>query len=125
MRKPVNKGLRNALIAGVLFLLAGIGYYVFIRITGTTIHCTIRSVTGYLCPTCGITHMFMNLFEFKFAEAFRCNPFMFITWPLIGAEILYIFYVGGNNRELPKWNYIVLYIYIGLLISYGIIRNVI
>ena len=125
MRKPVNKGLRNALIAGVLFFLAGIAYYIYIQVTGNTLHCTIKSITGYKCPTCGITHMFMNLFQFKIPEAFECNPFMFITWPLVGAEILYVFYTGGNDRELPRWNYVMLFIYIGLLFSYGIIRNVI
>ena len=68
--------------------------------------------------------MFVNLSELKIKEAFECNPYMFITWPFVGLEILYVFYRGGNGKDIPKWNIIVLFTYIGLLMLYGIIRNV-
>ena len=84
----------------------------------------IKATSGLECPTCGITHMFSHLFEMDFAAAFESNPFMFCTWPLIGAEILYVVYMGFNNRELPKWNYVVLFIYIFLLLVFGVVRNI-
>lgn len=49
-RKEINIGL----IIGML-------YAVFIKITGISIPCLFREITGLKCPGCGITTFFMNL----------------------------------------------------------------
>jgi len=124
MTKKISRGGRLAIITGTSFVAAGTAYYFFMKITGWGIPCLLRLMSGLQCPTCGITHMFQHLFKLEFVQAYNSNPFLFFTWPMIGAEILYVVYIGGNNRELPKWNYVLLFYYIILLLIFGIIRNI-
>ena len=125
MTGKMSRGARYAVTVGAAFVAAGIAYYFFMKITGLSIPCLIRQMSGLKCPTCGITHMFQDLFRFDFVSAFHDNEFLFCTWPFIGAEILYVVYRGGNNKDLPKWNYVLLFLYIALLLIFGIIRNII
>ena len=124
MTGKLSRGAKSAAIVGTSFVAAGIAYYFFIRLTGWSIPCMVKQMSGLKCPTCGITHMFQALFRLDFESAFKANQFLFCTWPLIGAEILFIVYRGGNNKELPKWNYVLLFFYIFLLLIFGIIRNI-
>ncbi|MBO4242409.1 MAG: DUF2752 domain-containing protein [Clostridiales bacterium] len=112
----------------VLFLLlsivAGLLYYVFIKVTGFAFPCMMYELTGLKCPTCGITHMFLHMAQLDFKAAFEDNQFVFLTWPLSGLEILYVFYKSVKGEKIPKWNYIFIYILVGIAIIFCIIRNV-
>ena len=123
--KKLSRGAKHSIILLIVTLIAGIGYYLLIKNTGFSFGCAIRQLSGFKCPSCGITHMFTSLFQLDFASAFRYNPLMFIMWPFVGIEVLYVTYMGGNSRELPKWNYVVIYVMVGISILFGIIRNVV
>lgn len=69
--------------------------------------------------------MILRLSRFNFAGAFIANPFLFVTAPLLVAEIVYTFVKSNRGERLPKWNTICLYIYCGLLLIFGVLRNVI
>ena len=112
----------------LLFLLAsfaaGCLYYVFIRVTGLAFPCMMYELTGLKCPTCGITHMFLHLASLDIKAAFLDNQFVFLTWPLSVLEVLYVFYKSVKGEKIPGWNYVFIYILVGIAIIFCIIRNV-
>ena len=69
MTGKMSRGARYAVTVGAAFVAAGIAYYFFMKITGLSIPCLIRRVSGLKCPTCGITHMFQDLFRFDLVSA--------------------------------------------------------
>ena len=51
-------------------LLCGLLYFAFTSITGLGLPCPFRMLTGWLCPGCGITTMFIELGRLNFEAAF-------------------------------------------------------
>ncbi|MCR4689389.1 MAG: DUF2752 domain-containing protein, partial [Saccharofermentans sp.] len=95
-KKALAKTATDAAIAA----LAGIAYYIFIKVTGLSIPCYIHLTTGLLCPSCGITRMFLLMAQFKFKEAMRCNEFLFFGWPVIVLLVLYVMYKYHAREKL-------------------------
>ncbi len=122
--KHLSRGGRHALTLAASVIVLGVAYYFVIRLTGFSFGCIFRRTTGLKCAGCGITHMFLNLFQLKFKEAFYCNPAAFFLWPVIGGEALYVTYLGGNDRDVPKWNLALIYIIFAIMMIFGIIRNI-
>ena len=106
----------------ILFAV-GLAYYIFYSLTGLGIPCAFRTFTTLKCPSCGVTHMFSDSIRGDFAAAFKDNIFLFCTWPVIGALLIYADYRNASRRKLPKWCNVVLIILIVLLVIWGIIRN--
>ena len=98
---------RNAALkkyGGLLFL--GLAYFAFIKLTGLSIPCPFHYLTGFLCPGCGITELFLSLFCGDVEGAFRANQMLFVLGPFILALILRdeIGWVRtGKRPELPSW----------------------
>ena len=93
-------------------------------LTGKGFPCLFYKITGLYCPGCGITRMFISIFNLKFYQAFRYNPLVFILL------ILLIIYCGLDSIKytikkrhitIPKNFYIILLI---LVILFGILRNI-
>ena len=122
--KKFSRGGRHALTLGVAAVVIGVAYYFFIRLTGISVPCLFRQMTGFKCAGCGITHMFINLFQLKIKDAFLCNPAAFFLWPVIGFEALYVTYLGGNGKDVPKWDLAIIYIIFAIMMIFGIIRNI-
>lgn len=106
----------------VLFIL-GLAYLIFIRISGVCIPCFFEKITGWRCPGCGITTLFYRLSIFDFKTAFRANMFLFVTWPFIAFEVIYDFILSLRKKKMPRANSVALYVYIGLLVAWGVVRN--
>jgi len=75
--------LRHALSLYGSILLLGLAYLVFCLLTGLRLPCPIYTVTGLLCPGCGITRMMLALARLDFSSAFAANPLLFVTGPVI------------------------------------------
>ena len=107
-------------------IVLGIGvlYLFWVRTTGLGIPCLFREVTGWLCPGCGITTLFVCLSRLDIQGAFQANPFLFVTAPLLVAEIICYDYMQVKKRPLPKWNQRALAAYIGALCVFGVWRNI-
>lgn len=90
---------------------------------GINYGCAIKKYTGLECPGCGATRMVDALLHFKMYQAFRYNPVMFITLPIMC--ILYIhesiFYI--RNNTFSDMAIRVMEVYIAILIVYMICRN--
>lgn len=110
--------------AGVLFILAV--YCCFVLLTGIYIPCPFYTITGFKCPGCGISHMFISLLKLDFAAAFSYNPCIFILLPFIALLLgAYIFsYIKKGSGKLPKPLNILCYIIVFLLIVFGVFRNI-
>lgn len=79
-------------IAGGLCLLT-------ILVFWSEIGCPIRALTGFPCPSCGMTRATFDLLRLDFAGAFENHPFVFVVYP-------YLFFLFHYNApflgRLPK-----------------------
>ena len=117
----LNKTLKEV---GVILAL-GMAYFVFVSLTNIYIPCPIRTITGYLCPGCGISHYFVHMAHFDFGTAFRANQYIFFFVPVAIPYWAFKSYqyikTGKTKYSLPEK------IVIGALliaaIVFGIVRN--
>lgn len=106
-------------IIGVLVLLIVYSKVVF----DIGVICPIHEILGLECPGCGGTRMALALLELDFYQAFRYNPFLFITLPICG--IIYVWQMFTYIKSNKLWSKldIFLIIYAIALCAFGIIRN--
>ncbi len=118
--------LRNVITKIAILVLLGIGYAIFVHLTGLAIPCPLHLLTGWQCPGCGVTRMFLALLRFDFSTAYQYNPALFVLTPILGVVFLVhiVNYVRTGNRQLGRFSNIVLYICVGVLLVFGILRNV-
>ncbi|MBR3990596.1 MAG: DUF2752 domain-containing protein [Clostridia bacterium] len=118
---------RNKVLIGVLILFAvGAAYTLFVKLTGVGIPCPVNLTTGLKCPGCGVSRMFLALFRFDFAEAFRQNGAILCLLPLMAAtaaRFVYVYVRRGTVRdraaEVSVW------FMVGVLLVFGVVRNVV
>ena len=120
----IKRFCRIAIKYGVIFSI-GLIYLFFVLLSGFRIPCIFYELTGLKCPGCGITRMIVSIARFNFTDAFRYNPFLFITGPfiLIYLAISEAKYVLYGNRKMGKWEIFIL-IELILAIAYGVLRNI-
>ena len=120
-----NNLVRLVKIYALVFIL-GIGYAVFFHCTNIAIPCIIFKITGFKCPSCGVTRMLTALLYGNFLEAFLYNRLMFVLLPLF---LFYFFrfnisYIKNKSIVLTKADNAVVKVLIVILILFGIIRNI-
>ena len=86
--------------------------------------CEIRRTIGLYCPTCGCSRMVLSIIHFKFYQAFRYNPFVFISLPVlifvyVKQGICYIF-MGKSIKGLDKF----VIVYFIVIFIFGVLRNI-
>ena len=119
----MNKTYRRKLITitaagGVLAI-----YLILRRLTGFSVPCLFRALTGFKCPGCGVTHMLDSLLSLDIKGAREANPFLFFTSPFLLLELFYEFLMPHKNSRFKHINSILLIVYCVALIVFGIIRN--
>lgn len=116
----------NKLVVKICIVLAiGILYAVFVNLTGFGIPCIFHSITGLLCPGCGITRMFLALFRLDFVAAAKHNLFVLCLLPFaialsICKTIEYVKKGSTDITTIEKAFYIIVFI---LCIVFTILRN--
>lgn len=103
------------------FILGGL-YYFFVKYMSLSLPCPFRYVTGYLCPGCGITTMFIALSEGDIGAAKKANTFLFYTlsWLLLSIVVRRYFLPDRYVSVLDKLLYPAYFL---LLIGFGVYRN--
>ena len=113
-------------IIKIIMLLSIIIFIYLICIEKIKINCFFYSITGFYCPGCGITRSLISLFKLDFYQSFRYQPLLFILYPILLPYMIYIIYVSLLNKKdqiTPKIPQKLIYIFIFVLILYGILRN--
>lgn len=119
--------LRRVLGSGGALLAAGLGYALWVHITGLALPCPFRAATGFLCPGCGVTRLCLALLRGDFAAAWQANPMLLLLLPplaLLAARPA-IRYVREGPAPGPKWEGALAWAMVGLLAAWGVIRNLI
>ena len=122
-----KKRLKKLLILLSALLALGIGYYVFVKLTGVGIPCIFYSLTHKYCPGCGVTRMFVALFSGDIAAAFGYNALILILLPFIAGYIVYlsVLYVKrGTVYSNSTVETVILSVTGALLLAFGILRNI-
>lgn len=118
MKKIIN----SSYFIVTFFLL--IVYSVMFLITGNGLPCIFHKITGFYCPGCGISRMFISFAKLDFYQAFRYNPLVFILLILFFIYMIIEIIHFKKKRyyfKINKWLYVVLLV---IVISFGILRNI-
>lgn len=123
MRERVKK----VLIIGAAVLLGGCAYALFREITGIGIPCFFHLITGLNCPGCGVTRMLLSALKLDFASAFRYNAVLFCLMPFLLFLLSYWVYrfIRYGTKASNKMLEISCWISVGILIAWGVVRNLI
>ena len=108
--------------AGLLFLLKTL-YAAFVMPHMPP--CLLRTATGYLCPSCGMTHSVFALCRLDLAESLRQNaliPFGVLLALLYYAE-LWTRVLGRPKKLIPRRGLFWVSVLIAVLI-YTVLRNI-
>lgn len=102
-------------------MLGGL-YYCLVRYTGLSLPCPFRYLTGYLCPGCGITTMFLALGEGDIDAAKKANEFLFYTlfWLLLSVLVRKYSLPKRYMQILDKLLYPAYFL---ALVGFGVYRN--
>jgi len=120
---PEKQRKQKLIRTWLIFLILGMLYYCFVKLTGIGIPCFFHLITGLKCPGCGISTMLMKLVEPDIAGAFAANRFLFITAPFLLFELIYACCLSWQKRKQPEWNSTLLTAYAVCLVLFGIVRN--
>lgn len=116
---------RRLWAAGGALLGLGLGYALWVRLTGLAIPCLFRAVTGRLCPACGVTRLCLALLRWDWAAAWNANPVLLMMLPLLamlGVRSA-VRYVREDTAAAPKWESALLGAMTALLVIWGAVRN--
>ncbi|MBQ9773804.1 MAG: DUF2752 domain-containing protein [Clostridia bacterium] len=107
-------------------IVLGIGmlYLLFVLGTGIGLPCVFYLLTGWQCPSCGVSRMFLAVTRLDFAAAFHYNSFLFVTSPVILFCIVApdVCYVRTGRCSLGRAS-VLLWIEIALAVAFGVFRN--
>ena len=121
----MKKRIKHDTIVFCVIALFAIAYYIIIKVTGFSIPCMVKLITGLECPTCGTTRMMLSLTQLHIKEAYSYNPVMLFAIPiaLIDVIIEELFYIKSGVRKFHLVSYIILGLIIVTLIIFCFIRN--
>lgn len=107
-------------LIGLLILLILYSKYRF----NIGVVCPFKAIFDWDCPGCGGTRMAVAILQGNFYQAFRWNPFIFITAPVLAVIFIYQSYLFIFKNKIINWLDIFLIAYAILLIAFGILRNI-
>ncbi len=113
----------KALLPAFILMSAVFVYILIVKRLGFGIPCLFHRITGFKCPGCGITTLCTCLLRLDIRGAYNANPFVFVTLPFIGTELIFAEICLLTKKKNPKFNELLLTIYAVLLCIWGIVRN--
>ncbi len=111
----------------LIFLAAGLLYYIWIRLTDIAVPCLIHTFTGLKCPGCGITSCFVSLISLDLKAAFEANALITILLPFAIPYGIYkgiVYIKTGKIRYSPAENIVFIILSIIALI-FAVCRNIV
>ncbi len=100
-------------------------YTAICSLSGVGSICPFRRLLNIYCITCGATRMVGSLLHLQIYQAFRYNPFIFVTSPFILFMTLVASEVIVIKKEHHKKYYICLVVFSAGAIAFMVFRNTI
>ena len=121
----IHRRLKSTLKALLIVVCAGIAYIAVFRMTGTGVPCLFRTMTGSLCPFCGMTHALGELSKGHFASAMSYNALSLTLFPVLLIYIGYreYRYVKTGETRITKPELVFLILCALICIFYFLLRN--
>lgn len=106
-------------------LIAGVLYAFFVTAAGISLPCVFHEITGFWCPGCGASRMFLKIFKADFAGAFYENRFLFSTIVFLIAAVGFRLYQYIKKEPFRKtvWFIVFIILYAAAFLAFGILRN--
>ena len=122
----MKQRIKKVIVFFCVILVIGLAYACWVNYTHLGIPCYFHLITGLHCPSCGITHMILNVLQFKFRDAFYDNQLLFFLLPVwvFIFVITIINYIVKGSWKLEHYSKHFTYLSIFLLILFGVIRNI-
>jgi len=122
--KAGKRVVYTLLFLSPLFIFALLNLLVLWR-TGEGLPCTFYLFTGKYCPSCGAGRMFYSILSFRFYQAFRYNPLLFISLPVLFMILAryIISYIRGKRTVMTKLEFAFFIFLIISFVLFGILRN--
>lgn len=118
-----NKTRKNIIKIYAVTLTIGLIYYLIIRLTGWGFPCFYYETTGFLCPGCGISRMFLCLLQGDIPGAFSYHPVGMVLLPLWVGFSLFLFWGKPKFLQKPAFLFTALGITLGVLLLFCVVRN--
>ncbi|WP_373693810.1 DUF2752 domain-containing protein [Aequorivita flava] len=116
---------------GLILVLAGVFFIVYYTYdpseNGFFIPCPFHYLTGFHCPGCGSQRAIHLLFRGDIFGAFRFNPLMVLTIPILvyGLGITIVNWIFGTSyRFLLFYSKVFIFGYFALAVIYWVLRNI-
>ncbi len=109
---------KELLIVIISFIIS---YLLFIIVD---IGCPLNTLFGIDCAGCGVTRMLLSILKLDFYQAFRFNPFMFITIIFMILYLVYVFICMILKRAYFKIGLKTIITIVVLFIGFGVLRNI-
>ena len=125
MTSEAKSRLKRLLLQAGLILVIGLAYAVFVGLTGLSIPCPVRALTGLLCPGCGVTRLCMALLRLDFAVAWDANPVLLLLLPVLAALLARqaARYVKSGRSALSRGESALVWGMAAVLLLWGVARN--
>ncbi len=88
--------------------------------------CPLYKTTGFACPGCGLTRGFHALFHGDIVTALDFNALIPLVAVFFGYIFISLVFFAARGRGLVfgRWNLVLLWGTLGLLVAFGVLRNV-
>lgn len=115
--------IKTGICAGLLAFLAAT--CVFLAHRGLGIPCMFHLLTGFDCPSCGISRMGLALLDGNLALAWQANPVILCMLPFLLVLALRVGwrYIQTGSMQTKGAENLLLYTMIAVLLLYGVLRN--
>ena len=101
-----------------------VAYYISVIVKYGKYECPISKTFGLECPGCGGTRMVESLLKLDIYQAFRWNPYLFITLPILVIAVIKEIYNYINLGKLQENFVKLLTFFAATLLVFGIVRNI-
>ncbi len=111
--------------SGITLLVLGLLYYGFTKLTGWGLPCLLNKIFKIYCPGCGVTRMFVALFQGDIQAAAGYNLFVlvFLIPALIFALVRLIKFVKNGATKYNKVEMVSVFFTAICAIVFTVLRN--